>query len=196
MCWAVVHGGSPCACTSLLSQMINGCTCQTGGVIFVSWLGQKAFGLVKVPIRWAWASEPVGLERKAGTMQQRSVDTKMMAMKEAGQQGYPEVALRLLRGDVRAYARTARPAPSYTPAPSCTPALSCSRSRATTMVHRSCSRHSDGPSSWSGSGHPHRVPARPDRPARRSGPVRTGSFVKPRLGRVPWIMGLGRVARC
>jgi hypothetical protein len=41
-------------------------------------------------------------------MQQRSVDTKMMAMKEADQQGYPEVALRILRGDVRAYARTAK----------------------------------------------------------------------------------------
>ena len=29
-------------------------------------------------------------------------------MKEAKRQGYPEVALRILRGDVRAYARTAR----------------------------------------------------------------------------------------
>ena len=29
-------------------------------------------------------------------------------MKEADRQGYPEVALRILRGDVRAYARTAR----------------------------------------------------------------------------------------
>ena len=44
----------------------------------------------------------------ARTPHQRPVVTRMMAMKEADRQGYPEVALRILRGDVRAYARTAK----------------------------------------------------------------------------------------
>lgn len=44
----------------------------------------------------------------ARTSHQRPVVTKMMAMKEADRQGYPEVALRILRGTVRPYARTAK----------------------------------------------------------------------------------------
>jgi hypothetical protein len=48
------------------------------------------------------------MNAQTGQGHQRPVDTRMMAMKEADRQGHPEVVLRLLRGTVRPYARTAR----------------------------------------------------------------------------------------
>ena len=48
------------------------------------------------------------MNAQTGQGRQRPVDTRMMAMKEADRQGYPEVALRIRCGIVRPYARTAR----------------------------------------------------------------------------------------